>query len=132
MLLYRRLLETRCDPDWSPEGSPLSVTEDYDYNPDGTLATKTDGELNTTTYSYDAFKRLTSTTHVGQITTSMTYDSQGNNLTVTDPENNATQYQYRVVAVSQGFKQVNRTGIILEVEMGVWFGLLINLELIHF
>ncbi|GAG82420.1 unnamed protein product, partial [marine sediment metagenome] len=67
------------------------VTEDYDYNPDGTLAKKTDGEQNNTTYSYDAFKRLTNTSQAGQINTSMTYDVQGNTLSVTDPEGHATR-----------------------------------------
>jgi YD repeat-containing protein len=40
------------------------VAEDLDYNPDGTLAARTDGNLNTTRYSYDAFQRLTSTERI--------------------------------------------------------------------
>ena len=70
------------------------VTEDYDYDPDGTLATRTDGKQNTTTYSYDAFRRLTTTSQAGQVDTSMTYDVQGNTLSVTDPEGHATRYLY--------------------------------------
>jgi RHS repeat-associated protein len=70
------------------------VTEDLDYSPDGTLAARTDGNLNTTRYSYDAFKRLTSTERIGRVTTTMTYDTHGNTLSVTDPENHTTRYGY--------------------------------------
>lgn len=70
------------------------VTEDLDFNQDGTLASRTDGNRNTTSYTYDAFKRLTSTQRVGQVTTFMTYDTHGNQLTVTDPENRTTRYLY--------------------------------------
>jgi YD repeat-containing protein len=70
------------------------INEDYDYNPDGTLASRTDGKLNTTAYTYDAFKRLTRTVQVGQISSSMSYDVQGNTLSVTDQENHSTRYQY--------------------------------------
>jgi RHS repeat-associated protein len=70
------------------------ITEDYDYNPDGTLAAKTDGNLKPTIHTYDAFKRLTSTEQVGQAITAMTYDTHGNNLAVNDAENNSTQYLY--------------------------------------
>jgi len=70
------------------------ITEDFDYNPDGTLASQTDGNLNVTTHTYDAFKRLTRTEQLGQAVTSMTYDWHGNKLTVSDPENHTTQYLY--------------------------------------
>ncbi|RPH97280.1 MAG: hypothetical protein EHM68_08900 [Lysobacterales bacterium] len=70
------------------------VTEDLDYNPDGTLAARTDGNLNTTRYGYDAFRRLTSTERIGQVTTTLTYDTHGNTLSVTDPENHTTHYGY--------------------------------------
>ena len=70
------------------------VTEDYNFNPDGTLASKTDGNQNATTYSYDAFKRLTNTGQVGQVNTSMAYDVQGNTLSITDPESHSTTYLY--------------------------------------
>jgi RHS repeat-associated protein len=70
------------------------ISEDYDYNPDGTLASITDGNLNTTAYTYDAFKRLTNTDQVGQISHSMSYDVQGNTQSVTDQENHSTRYHY--------------------------------------
>jgi YD repeat-containing protein len=70
------------------------VTEDLDYNPDGTLAARTDGNLNTTRYSYDAFQRLTSTEQIGRVKTTMTYDTHGHPLSVTDPESHTTRYGY--------------------------------------
>jgi RHS repeat-associated protein len=70
------------------------VIDDYDYNPDGTLAVQTDGNLNTTTYSYDDFKRLTRTEQVGQVITLQSYDVHGNLNSVVDPENAATTYSY--------------------------------------
>jgi len=69
------------------------VSADFDYNPDGTLAAKADGNLNTTTYDYDAFRRLTRTNHVGRVTL-FEYDTHGNAITVTDPENHSTGYLY--------------------------------------
>ena len=71
-----------------------SITEDLDYNPDGTLAAQTDGNLNTTRYRYDAFKRLTSTERIGRVITTLNYDRQGNTIAVTDPENHTTRYGY--------------------------------------
>jgi RHS repeat-associated protein len=70
------------------------ITEDLDYNPDGTLAARTDGNLNTTRYSYDAFKRLTSTEQIGRVITTLGYDTHGNTIAVTDPENHTTRYGY--------------------------------------
>ena len=68
------------------------ITVDFDYNPDGTLASRTDGNLNTETYTYDAFKRLTSTRRAGEIITLLTHDSQGRQQTVSDAENHTTRY----------------------------------------
>jgi RHS repeat-associated protein len=70
------------------------ITEDFDYRPDGTLASTTDGEGNTTRYTYDAFKRLTSTRQVGEVVTTFTYDPHGRLTTVVDPENHGSGYRY--------------------------------------
>jgi YD repeat-containing protein len=70
------------------------VTVDLEFNPDGSLAARTDGNGNTTAYTYDAFRRLTSTRHLGQLMSTLTYDPHGNQLTVTDPNNLATHYLY--------------------------------------
>jgi RHS repeat-associated protein len=70
------------------------IIEDFDYNPDGTLAAQSNGNLDTTTYSYDAFKRLTSSDRAGLATTQFAYDTHGNRISVTDPENHQTRYWY--------------------------------------
>jgi RHS repeat-associated protein len=70
------------------------ITEFYDYNDNGTLASKTDGNLNATTFTYDAFKRLTNTQSIGQVNTGKTYDVHSNIESVTDAENNITNYLY--------------------------------------
>lgn len=58
-------------------------TEIYTYNADRTLATKTDRNGTTTTYTYDSHGRLTSETVSGE-TISYTYDGNDNQLTMTD------------------------------------------------
>jgi RHS repeat-associated protein len=70
------------------------IIENLDYNPDGTLAARTDGNLNTTTYSYDAFKRLTSSDRAGLATTAFDYDTHGQRIAVTDPGDHVTRYWY--------------------------------------
>ena len=70
------------------------ITEDYDYNPNGTLASRVDGKSNTTTYTYDDFKRLTRTERVGQIISLIGYDIHGNTTSITDPEGHSTHYQF--------------------------------------
>lgn len=70
------------------------VSEDYNYNPDGTLASRVDGKKNTVTYSYDDFKRLTRTDQVGQVITRLGYDNHGNTTSITGPEGHSTHYQY--------------------------------------
>jgi RHS repeat-associated protein len=70
------------------------VTTALEYNPDGTLASRTDGNGNRETRNYDAFRRLTRTQRAGEVTTLMSYDSQDNVRTVTDPEDHTTRYLY--------------------------------------
>jgi RHS repeat-associated protein len=65
---------------------------DYNYNPDGTLASMVDGNNQTTTYQYDSLKRLTSTQEIGGEATQYEYNQQDTLTTVTDPNTNATQY----------------------------------------
>ena len=63
-------------------------TETYTYYADGSLASKTDREGNTTVYVYDIHGRLQSQSVIIQNTTesaiSFTYDDNGNQLTMTD------------------------------------------------
>lgn len=68
--------------------------EDFDYNPNGTLAARTDGNLNSTTYGYDAFRRLTSSQQIGRPATVFQYDTQGHRTSVTAPDNQETRYWY--------------------------------------
>jgi RHS repeat-associated protein len=60
----------------------------------GTLNEKADPEGNTTTYSYDSNKNMTSVTDPNGSVTSYTYDSERNMTSVTDAEGNATNYTY--------------------------------------
>jgi YD repeat-containing protein len=70
------------------------VTTDWDYNPDGTLAARTDGKQQPTTYRYDAFKRLIRTEHIGRVVTSVRYDTHGHPLSVSDSEGRSTGFLY--------------------------------------
>ncbi|EPR08089.1 right-handed parallel beta-helix repeat-containing protein [Ruminiclostridium papyrosolvens] len=65
-------------------------TEAYTYNADGNLATKTDRNGITTTYTYDIHGRLLSQT-TGNISISYTYDGNGNQLTMTDSTGTTTR-----------------------------------------
>jgi RHS repeat-associated protein len=70
------------------------VVEDFDYNPDGTLAARTDGNLHSTTYGYDAFRRLTTSQLLGQPATVFEYDTHGHRVSVIAPGDQATRYWY--------------------------------------
>ncbi len=71
-------------------------------NPDGTLGSVVDGRSSTTQYSYDALKRLISTTQdlggtnpaTQDALTQYQYNSQDALTRVTDPDGNATSYAY--------------------------------------
>ncbi|MGD8579177.1 MAG: RHS repeat-associated core domain-containing protein [Lysobacterales bacterium] len=90
-VLIQRLFDAYGHLDQITQGG---VTEDFDYSPDGTLAARTDGNLNTTRYDYDAFKRLISTEQFGQVTTLREYGTHGNATALTDPEGHTTRYRY--------------------------------------
>ena len=70
------------------------VEQRFEYNPNGTLASQTDGEQGVTDYSYDEFRRLTGTSRLGQVTTTFDYDVHGNTLAFTDPQGHRTEYLY--------------------------------------
>lgn len=68
------------------------IVEDFDHDPDGTLRVRTDGNLNTTTYSYDALRRLTRSEHVGQPPMLFEYDMNGNRASVSAPGDQLTRF----------------------------------------
>jgi len=70
------------------------IAEDFDYNPDGTLAEHSDGNQVRTVYDYDALRRLTRTEQLGDGANMLDYDMQSNLLRVTDPEGQQTSYGY--------------------------------------
>ena len=53
------------------------------YTPDGLMASLTDANSNTTSFAYDGFDRLSTTTYPGSSTETLTYDSDGNVLSRT-------------------------------------------------
>ena len=88
---------------------------EYAYNDDGTLASTRDSDIGTTTYEYDAYKRLkkcqypdgkfiltdynlndqvVSVTDENNHTTTYAYDANGNRIRVTDPAGNESHYAY--------------------------------------
>ena len=77
-------------------------THNYTFAPNGTLSSDLDGNLSTSNYSYDALKRLlTSTQDVGGTNTSTAnaltkyaYNSHDDLTSVTDPNNGITTYTY--------------------------------------
>lgn len=74
---------------------PMRQVETFTYNTDGTLATKTDFNVNTATYSYDpVYKRLVSVNYSDGSSESYTYEPvSGRRLTATN-ENGTTTYEY--------------------------------------
>ncbi len=70
--------------------------------PDGTLSNTVDGNSSTTSYGYDALKRLISTTQdlggsdptTQNALTQYAYDSHDDLIRVIDPDNHATNYSY--------------------------------------
>ena len=87
----------------------LQQTSATAYDADGEVTAATDALGNQTTYAFDSFGRLLTTTQptVGVVipVTSYTYDAEGNTLTETDPDGNVTTYSYdsfnRMISESQ-------------------------------
>ncbi|MCI4567064.1 RHS repeat-associated core domain-containing protein [Lysobacter sp. CFH 32150] len=66
----------------------------YVVHPEGTLTSSIDGRNNTTSYTYDDFKRLTQTLLPGQVATSYGYDAQDRLISVTDGNQATTALLY--------------------------------------
>ena len=84
----------------------LLQTETRLSNALGELASVTDHLGGSTTYAYDAFGNLLSTTVAGPggapVTTSMTYDIRGRKLTMDDPDMGAWSYAYNALGELTG------------------------------
>jgi RHS repeat-associated protein len=88
----RMRTETRPDPDGAGPALPPKTTNVYD--PVGNLASVTDGNNHTTSYSYYAVGRILTVTGPDLGVTTYTYDDAGNLLTRRDDNNHATSYAY--------------------------------------
>lgn len=110
---YGHLTSTK-DPLWSSSAPALHQTT-WSYDPDGNLASSTDGNGNTTSYSYDAAEQRTSLTRPNGMvlrtdywpdgtvkdqidgsgaTTAYAYDSLAHLSTLTDPLGRKTTYGF--------------------------------------
>ena len=79
------------------DSSQANEVADYDFAPDGTLDRLTDGEGSVTDSSYDALRRLVTTTQaLGSLNvqTQYGYDVADRLTSVTDPNGNAITYGY--------------------------------------
>jgi len=72
------------------ETNPSGGTTKLQYNNDGTLASKTDSAGNTTTYDYDALKRLTTITRPDGSVRTLTYDNLNHIISATDERGKTT------------------------------------------
>lgn len=69
-------------------------SELFEYNPDGTLRTSTDGRSQVTAYTYDDLDRLTYSIRPGGSEISFGYDIADRLTRVTDPNQGTTSYVY--------------------------------------
>ncbi|WP_426270378.1 LysM peptidoglycan-binding domain-containing protein [Dyella kyungheensis] len=82
-------------------GTAVAQTGSQTYDAFGRVTSRTDGNGNTITYSYDNLGRQVSTSQTVQgsgRTTQTTYDAFGNVLTETDALGNTTSYSYSIAA----------------------------------
>ena len=81
-------------------GAVSNYSESFSYNPDGTVATKTDKNGNVTSYTYNSYGSLASETRntnrsqQDQVTISYSYDILGRKAGETDGNGHQTSYQY--------------------------------------
>jgi YD repeat-containing protein len=64
------------------------------YTPNGVLASLTDANSNATSFAYDGFDRLATTTYPGSSTETFTYDADGNVLSRTTRANATIAFTY--------------------------------------
>ena len=93
-----------------PAGLVASITDaqsnttTFTYDGRGNRLTSVDALNNTTSYTYDVMNRLTKITAPDLSTTQFAYDTRGRRISVTDANNKTTAYQYddadRLVAVT--------------------------------
>lgn len=81
------------DPLWNA-ATPTQHQHVYRFDPNGNLDSETDGNNNTTTYTYNAANELTVTTRPDGTTLSTTYDKAGNVVVQKDGAGFATTYGY--------------------------------------
>ena len=77
-----------------PDGTVITHTYDKSSNLLTTTTTYPDGTQTTTSNTYDAFNRLTSTTDERGNTTTYEYDARGNKVSMTDIYGLKTMYEY--------------------------------------
>ncbi len=82
------------DPN-APAGSPNEVITRFTYFANGLIKTMTDGESHKTTYGYDSFGRLTTTTHHDDTVLTYEYSNRTGNISaVIDESGNRVEMTY--------------------------------------
>ena len=86
------------------QGRPIKITDPlkhemtfYTYDGDGNLETKTDPELNKTTYTYDADNERTKIKEPNGMVTETGYDGAGQAISQTDGNKHTTKYERNVL-----------------------------------
>ena len=81
-------------PGTSPESPASQAAFTYAYDNARNRVSMTDGNAHTTSYQYDARKRLVLTAYPDGTTKTNTYDGPGNLISVTDQAGNVVEYTY--------------------------------------